>query len=273
VGTHVLLVEDNDLNQLVARELLEQAGLTVTIASNGQEGVEALQRQRFDGVLMDMQMPVMDGISATHAIRADSRFKDLPIIAMTANALVGDRERALAEGMDDYVTKPLDIEHMFTVLRKWLPRARRLSAAAEPPPAPVVKAPEFAVPEVDFAVALRYVNGNRDLLRRVQSRFIVMLRDFDKDFRHALVEQSMTDALRLVHTVKGIAGTVGALRVQSMADGLEEAFRAEGATAQSIEPALLLLLDAIDHALAALELCVDNDIHRPALGQSGLGKN
>ena len=119
-GTHLLLVEDNELNQLLAQELLEQAGFTVTLAENGRLGVDAVLSQHFDGVLMDVQMPVMDGYAATREIRKESRFEHLPIIAMTANAMVGDRDRALEAGMNDYVTKPLDIDALFIVLQKWL---------------------------------------------------------------------------------------------------------------------------------------------------------
>ena len=122
-GTPVLLVEDNELNQMVASEFLEQAGFVVTIAENGQEGVDAVARQSFAIVLMDVQMPVMDGHEATRQIRANPAFAHLPIIAMTANTIVGDQDRALAAGMNDYVPKPIDVEHLFRVLAKWVPPA------------------------------------------------------------------------------------------------------------------------------------------------------
>ena len=120
IGTPVLLVEDNEFNQLLAQELLEQAGFVVTLAENGRDGVDAVKGGSFAGVLMDCQMPILDGYSASREIRADPRFKDLPIIAMTANAMIGDRERAMEAGMNDYISKPLDIDQLFLVLAKWL---------------------------------------------------------------------------------------------------------------------------------------------------------
>jgi two-component system, sensor histidine kinase and response regulator len=121
-GLHLLLVEDNELNQMVAQEFLEQAGVKVTIASDGKAGVEAVKNGAFDAVLMDIQMPVMDGYDATREIRKDPRFKTLPIIALTANAMTGDCDLALAAGMDGYIPKPIDSEQMFSVLRQHLPQ-------------------------------------------------------------------------------------------------------------------------------------------------------
>ena len=118
-GTHLLLVEDNELNQLLAQELLEQAGFTVTLAENGRLGVDAVLSQHFDGVLMDVQMPVMDGYAATREIRKDSRFEHLPIIAMTANAMDGDRESLLSAGMDDYIAKPFNRVQLGTLIERW----------------------------------------------------------------------------------------------------------------------------------------------------------
>ena len=126
--THLLLVEDNELNQMLAQELLEQAGFTVTIAANGKLALEALESQHFHGILMDVQMPVMDGYTTTRTIRASEHFKSLPIIAMTANAMSGDRELTLNAGMDDYVTKPLDTHLLFEILRKWITPSKQLGS-------------------------------------------------------------------------------------------------------------------------------------------------
>ena len=123
VGARVLLVEDNDINQQVAREILEGAGLIVSLADNGQEAVTAVQTGTYDVVLMDIQMPVMDGYAATRAIRRDDRYKDLPILAMTAHAMAGDAQKSLDAGMQDHVTKPIDPEHLFAALQKWIPAA------------------------------------------------------------------------------------------------------------------------------------------------------
>ena len=143
----MLLVEDNELNQQVATELLADAGVVVTVANNGKEGVDAVLAAPYDAVLMDVQMPVMDGYTATGVIRGDERFKDLPIIAMTANAMAGDMEKSAAAGMCDHVTKPIDPDTLFATLAKWIkpgrapwrqrrrrrPPRRRASRARRPP--------------------------------------------------------------------------------------------------------------------------------------------
>jgi two-component system sensor histidine kinase/response regulator len=121
-GTRVLLVEDNDINQEVAIGLLEDAAIQVDLAENGEIAVRMAQENDYDAVLMDMQMPVMDGIEATRAIRSDPRFKNLPIIAMTANAMAADREQCLKAGMNDHIGKPIDPDQLFSVLLRWTGR-------------------------------------------------------------------------------------------------------------------------------------------------------
>jgi two-component system, sensor histidine kinase and response regulator len=118
-GTRVLLVEDNDINQEVAIGLLEDAAIQVDLAENGEIAVRMAQENDYDAVLMDMQMPVMDGIEATHVIRSDPRLQDLPIIAMTANAMASDREQCLKAGMNDHIGKPIDPDELFSVLLRW----------------------------------------------------------------------------------------------------------------------------------------------------------
>jgi signal transduction histidine kinase/CheY-like chemotaxis protein len=122
-GVRVLLVEDNDINQELALDLLGQAGMVVTVAGDGRQALALLDRSPFDVVLMDCQMPVMDGYEATQAIRAEARWQALPVIAMTANAMVGDREKVLAAGMNDHIAKPLNIGEMFATIGRWLPPA------------------------------------------------------------------------------------------------------------------------------------------------------
>jgi CheY-like chemotaxis protein len=133
-GAKVLLVEDNEMNQELALELLRNAGMEVVLANHGQEALDRLADDpSFDGVLMDCQMPVMDGYTATRAIRRNATFKDLPIIAMTANAMAGDREKVLSAGMWDHIAKPLNVGEMFATIAKWIkpkvPNATKLEAA------------------------------------------------------------------------------------------------------------------------------------------------
>jgi len=131
-GTRVLLVEDNEINQEVAIGLLEDAAIQVELAEDGEIAVRMVQENDYDAVLMDMQMPVMDGIAATQAIRSDPRFKHLPIIAMTANAMPTDREKCLKAGMNDHIGKPIDPDELFSVLLRWA-RRREVEVMLESP--------------------------------------------------------------------------------------------------------------------------------------------
>ena len=119
-GARILLVEDNPINQELAQELLSSNGMTTVLASNGQESLDRLQKQSFDGVLMDCQMPIMDGYEATRRIREQVKHHTLPILAMTANAMVSDREKVLAVGMNDHISKPVNIRELFTTMARWI---------------------------------------------------------------------------------------------------------------------------------------------------------
>ena len=120
----MLLAEDNEVNQLVARKILEKAGLTVKIANNGLEALAMIEAEPFDLVLMDIQMPEMDGLEAARRLRADPRYRDLPVVAMTAHAMSGDRELSLEAGMNDHVTKPINLPELFSTLVRWIPASR-----------------------------------------------------------------------------------------------------------------------------------------------------
>ena len=119
-GARLLLVDDNPINREVAESLLQSAGVTVAVACNGQEALEMLERERYDGVLMDCQMPVLDGYEATRRLRRQPQWQDLPVIAMTANAMVGDREKALAAGKNDHIAKPIRVDEMYGTLARWV---------------------------------------------------------------------------------------------------------------------------------------------------------
>jgi CheY-like chemotaxis protein len=180
-GALVLLVEDNEINQQVAKEILEGAGLIVTLANDGQEGVNAVKENNYDVVLMDIQMPVMDGYTATCEIRKDDRYKELPIIAMTAHAMTGDEDKSLEAGMNGHVTKPIDPDQLFSTLRKWIkPSKERIQ----------VQQSEFSVeqPESDNAVpadnelpislsgfdlidGLKRLRGNKKIYRKLLLSF------------------------------------------------------------------------------------------------------
>jgi len=227
-GYRVLLVEDNKINQQVACEILEQAGLIVEVACNGQDAINAVNIGGYDTVLMDIQMPVMDGYEATEHIRREPHFKDLPIIAMTAGAMAGDREKALAAGMDDFVTKPIDTRQLFAVLRKHLePRTPKVSgiklngiSAAQLPKG---RLPE--VSDLDLDAALGRLNGNRDLYLKILASFARDYAEVHKEIGRELEAGLLEKAGARVHAFKGVAGNIGATKVFQQAKALDEAIR------------------------------------------------
>ena len=222
-GARVLLVEDNALNQELALDLLGQAGLHVVVAEHGRQALELLASDGdFDGVLMDCQMPVMDGFEATRAIRADARWAKLPVLAMTANAMAGDRERVLAAGMNDHISKPIDVDEMFVTMARWIrPGVRRPAVVANAAaPLPVSIAPG-ALPGIDVAGGLRRTQNNTALYRRMLDKFAGGNGDFPQAFTAALDGGDLALATRLAHTLRGTAGTIGANAVWEAATELE----------------------------------------------------
>jgi CheY-like chemotaxis protein len=213
------------------------------VANNGQEAVDALQSSSYDAVLMDVQMPVMDGYTATGVIRREERFRDLPIIAMTAHAMAGDHEKSTAAGMNDHVTKPIDPDRLFSTLAKWIgarktpgrempaheavPRdavagARSGStAAASPETDPDL--PE--IPGLDTSGGLLRVAGNKKLYRKLLLRFAEEYADSAEVLAKALAAGDPATAGRLAHTVKGVAANLGAGTVRTAAAELEKAIR------------------------------------------------
>jgi len=251
-GARVLLVEDNALNQELAMELLRQAGMEVVLANHGQEALDLLAADpRFDGVLMDCQMPVMDGYTATRHLRSLPQFANLPIIAMTANAMAGDREKVIAAGMVDHIPKPLRVEEMFACMARWIrpaaPAAAPAVAALDKAPRPgasagakAAKAVDVdlpALPGVDQAVGLGVVLNDRRLYRRLLGMFLEEYPGFEQAVADAVQQGDWPLATRLAHTLKGAAGTIGARQLAAAAGALE----AEGAhEARAPEAAQLL---------------------------------
>ena len=229
-GAKILLVEDNEINQEVASELLGQAGLVVTIANNGQEGVKKVNESDYDCVLMDCQMPVMDGYEATQTIRKDKRFDSLPILAMTANVMKGDRERCIEAGMDGHVAKPIDLEELFSALIKWIP-AKEEGAQREAPSVKVQPtAKENTLPElagINVTAGLMRVNGNEGLYRKILNSFYQNNKNTKLEIEKALQEGDIKLAERLVHTIKGVSATIGAEELAKVSQPLETELRNE----------------------------------------------
>ncbi len=183
-GARLLLVEDNEINRQVAQELLEGFGIDVTTAENGQEAIALLQEAEFDGVLMDMQMPVMDGVTATREIRKDPHFLKLPIIALTANVMVSEQNEFLDAGITDYIGKPIDPDRLVTTLAKWV---RPTRAGESTPAGQTVQdpAPEPLpdLPGVNVAESVRRIGGNVALYRSLLDKFRVNQGNFAASFR------------------------------------------------------------------------------------------
>ncbi len=223
-GARVLLAEDNEINQQVARELLEAVGITVDIVGDGKEALEKARAYAYDAILMDIQMPEMDGIQATGELRKDSRFAQLPIIAMTAHAMAGDREKSLAAGMSDHVTKPIDPEALYATLRRWVSPSMRAVAEKRPPAATEGELPNL--PGIDTAMGLKRVAGNRKLYRKLLNDFLLGYAEHVTKIREAMDGGRGEEAHRLAHTLKGVAGNIGASALQAAAQEVESALKA-----------------------------------------------
>ena len=256
-GARILLVEDNELNQEVAMGLLEPAKMSIDLAENGEVAVRMVSKNDYDLVLMDMQMPVMDGIAATKAIRSNPRFSTLPIIAMTANAMDADRERCLAAGMNDHLSKPIDPDAMFTTVMKWI-KPRR-AQPSETPGSKVEGTSSQALPDlpeiegVDTKDGLKRVGGNSRLYRDLLMKFAAKHSDASLQISDALHGGDRSTAERIAHTVKGVAGNIGIKPVQFAAERLEKAIRESNSEApqilQEFASVLRTQLDAIEQAL------------------------
>ena len=232
-GARILLVEDNVFNQELAMDLLSRAGVIVSIAGNGQQALDVLSREAFDAVLMDCQMPVMDGYAATRALRLQPALRTLPVIAMTANAMVGDREGVLAAGMSDHIAKPIVVNEMFATLARWVRPARFGAANAELESSEVVRAANG----IDARGGLDNIGGDPVLYRRMLDLFSQTETDFAQRFRAARAADDTEAAMRAVHDLKGEAGTLGMSGLQQAAAALERVCM-EGADDPGIDDAL-----------------------------------
>ncbi len=261
-GARLLLVEDNEVNQELALELLAQAGIEVVVANNGLEALAALEDPTpFDGVLMDCQMPVMDGFTATRRIRENPRFAALPILAMTANAMAGDREKVLAAGMNDHIAKPINVAEMFNTIARWVTPARPTLGASGPislVPSVLAPAPAHGdaaeippLPGIDRRAGLAATMNNARLYAKLLIKFRDSQADFAAHFARARQDADPEAATRCAHSLKGIAGSLGAKGVQAAAHELEAACRHQR-PAPLIDDLLGRTLAALDPVIAGL---------------------
>ncbi len=208
-GASVLLVEDNELNIQIATELLQSVKLLVTVANDGAEAVELVREKEFDIILMDIQMPVMDGISATRLIRQEQ--KNLPIIAMTASAMTADKEESLTAGMNDHVAKPIDPSHLYQVLLQWVPFGKKKPPGESSP----------TMSKIDTQTGLKNTGGNRELYLGLLAKFAQEQKNIVQEIEEALISNDYTRAKRLAHTIKGLSGSIGAHDLQLSCENLE----------------------------------------------------
>jgi len=257
-GMRLLLVEDNEINQQVAEGLLARVGVSLQIVHNGQQAVEAVRSDVFDGVLMDMQMPVMDGLEATRLIRVDAQFHDLPIIAMTANAMPGDREKCLEAGMNDHVSKPVDPNQLYATLIRWIRKAQidtaeRLLPSLDSNPAERL---DFTgLSGIDVADGLKRVAGDQSLYGKILCKFQTSQAGVLQGIRAALAVDDRQQAVQLAHGLKGVSGSIGANALYHTVSKLESVLKSDA----PINPDLLseaeISLDDVMQGIAAWCKC------------------
>ena|GEM_PF-605014 len=257
-GTAVLLVEDDPTNQLVATGLLEAAGMQVEIAADGARAVEMACAKDYEIVLMDMQMPVMDGIAATRHLRGQERLAELPIVAMTANAMKSHQEDCMAAGMNDFIGKPFDPEQLYAVIRKWVTGAAdaELFGGTADAGAGLPKLPS-AIKGLNLRAGLRRMAGMEPVYVKVLLSFVEQQKDMPARLRQAIAENDMPRALREAHSLKGAAGLIEAKAVRELAAVLEAALAVpdldrsqDPEQLKALEGKLTPLLGAIQSALA-----------------------
>ncbi|MEO5342533.1 MAG: ATP-binding protein [Gammaproteobacteria bacterium SHHR-1] len=269
-GARVLLVEDNEINRELVVELLASRGVRTQVAVNGEQALRRLEQNDFDLVLMDCQMPRMDGYEATRRIRAQARYRQLPVLALTANAMIGDREKALAAGMNDHIAKPIDPDSLFRVMGRWLQAGQGVLQASSGD-LPTDETDELAqlagLPGIDSAQGLATTQHNLALYRRLLKRFYASYRDFPQGFaldvRQAIEQGDWEEARRLAHSLKGVAGNLGITQVQQQASLLEQSCREQGPQWQG---QLQALGEQLEQVLTGLErLQPEAQAARPAL--------
>ncbi len=299
-GARVLLVEDNEINQQVAKEILEGAGLVVTIANDGREGVDLVQSSEFEAVLMDIQMPVMDGYEATRKIREwelkaqsskpkatepkdksqDSvlspQSSALPIIAMTAHAMAGDEQKSISAGMNGHVTKPIDPDQLFATLQKWIkPDKERIHTEQPKVSTEVIAtgvsepdAEEFpkSLPGFDLEDGLKRLQGNEKLYRKLLVDFGVKYAGTANEIRQALDTKDFEQAHSLIHNLKGLAGNLAATDLQAAAVEIEKLVKGglkKGLPKQKLNQTFVELEKAFDEALQSVQTLGSPALEKP----------
>ena len=265
---HVLLAEDNAINEEVAAELLRLAGLLVDVAHDGSEAVAMASRKHYDLILMDMQMPVMDGFAATRSIRALPGWADIPIIAVTADALSDARASSLAAGMNDHIAKPFDPAALFALLARWLPPLARSQATSADT---AMEAGLSSIPGLDVKAGLRAVRGRMNSYRRLLGSFAETHDDDFSRIRQCIADNNHQEAVRLAHSLKGVAATLGAYDVQRTALALELALKEnpQAAPVGMLIEEVALAYRSLRRALAELRETPPQTLEQGTQGNAG----
>lgn len=259
-GARILLAEDNQVNQEVTCQLLEAFGATIEIVENGLEALEMVKKRRYDLILMDVQMPVMDGLQATAAIRQLPGWQTVPIIAMTANAYGEDRQKCLNAGMNDHLPKPVSPDLLYGMLINWLEpvqrnaedptRALRSEPSTSQPQVPHPFAARIeqlsAIPGLDVVAGLQMLQGDQDLYIRITGQFVDLHEHESTKILQELQNHDLKTIQHVAHTLRGSAGTLGAKAIQEAAAGLEIMARANQ------DPTDPAYAGQIEHLAAAL---------------------
>ncbi|QDP00331.1 PAS domain S-box protein [Thalassotalea sp. PS06] len=259
-GAKILAVEDNEVNQQLITALLTKNNIDCDIAENGLIALDMLKPGRYDGILMDCQMPVMDGYTATKKIREQEQYKDLPILAMTANAMAGDKEKAIQAGMNDHIAKPINVETMFQIMANWINTDRDNSATdvAVSHPSLVRDIIPHKMITINVSDGLRRAMNNQLLYQKLLLGFSKGQSNFKEKFRAAIEKNDVDEAIYLAHTLKGLAGNIGAFDVQQNAEVLEQQVRSGN-----------LNFSAMQLVTVPLEMAIKEiDVKIPKLGKN-----
>lgn len=253
-GAKILLVEDNAINLELAVDVLNRQDIDVVTAKNGVEAIRQLEQQIFDGVLMDCQMPIMDGYEATRNIRNNESFKQLPILAMTANAMAGDKEKVLEAGMNDHITKPINRRRLFLTMAKWIKPAQPLLKKA---PKEKIEDP-VSIPEIkgiNLNAGLAICNDSPSLYLSLLKNLVEQESDFEARFQHHLANRNIKSAKLCAHTLKGVSGNLAAEEVYQAAFELEEACKQGNYERihERAKPVFRLLEDLLSNIKVAIE--------------------
>ncbi len=276
-SARVLLVEDNALNQELAVDLLNRVGLEVDVAGNGKEAVDAVKAKDYALILMDLQMPVMDGFEATKIIRELPREKSsVPIIAMSARAFSEDKEKSLSAGLDAHITKPIDPVALYTELSKWLERSSPAASGVQNANLPASLKDSFldafaGISGMDAELGLYRSAGSKEIYLKVLRHFIADFDGMAAKTRESLRGGDVESALRTLHTLKGVAGTIGAVPLQELAASFESRVKSDGQSAElpwsemenSLQSLVLRLRQAIPLAAEALGITQNASVEDP----------